>query len=393
MRSSWLRYLLSMLLIAHAAVSASDKPDKSKDKSKDKTNPDQTKGDENPAWRDRVTPGVAVTIRLKHPVGKSFVYQGSLERVQESEASYRETDEFFLNVLCTKHDEGLDLLALWRTFTDRKRSEKLPNGKTANPILQNTDDLINLGPNFSIVGSLRCFRFDECNRLAYRTQQCLTLIDGSKLYGQVLSEDEEKIVFLTSTDKIEIKREKVKSIKTIPYPHICLNETPHYMFPIFSTRAVAPGETWKFKVPVIIPVEQSNGQVLPTQFDITYVGRLREVKGGVAVVDYQIGGGFDSSDPEFADRFPPDFQRANRVIHRVSGDGVCSVDIENGRLLDKSESFRFTLLGKASVAQGEGKDPKDIENKADVTSRYDMKLVPPGTRLKSGAIVPEYDDK
>jgi hypothetical protein len=394
MRTRWLRYLLSILLVAQLACAAADKSkDKSKDKDKDKPKPAETKGDDNPNWRDHVTPGAAVTIRLKHAVGKSFIYHGSLERAQESDASYRETDEFFVNVLCTDHADGFDLLALWRTFTDRKRTERLPNGKTAAPVLPNTDDLINLGPNFSIVGSLRCFRYDDCNRLAYRSQQCVTLTDKSKLYGTVLSQDDKKYTFLTSTDKIEIENKDIDNVKVIPYPHICLNETPHYMFPIFSTRAVAPGETWKFKVPVIIPVEQSNGQVLPSQFDISYTGRLREVKGGVAVVDYQISGVFDSNDPEYAERFPPNFAAGNRVVHRVSGDGVCSVDIEKGRILDKSESFRFSLLGHATIDPGDGKEQKELENKADVTSRYDLKLVPPGTKLKSGAIVPEYDDK
>jgi hypothetical protein len=50
-------------------------------------------------------------------------------------------------------------------------------------------------------------------------------------------------------------------------------------------------------------------------------------------------------------------------------------------------------LGHATVDQGEGKEPKELKNKAEVTSRYELKLIPPGTKLKSGNIVPEYDDK
>ena len=409
MRIRWqVCLLLTLLTLAQAGYGAADKKDKSdkhKDDSSDSSSDSKNntrnngknstpKADDPVVWRDRVTPGAGIVISLKRPVGKSLIYDGTLDRSQESENTYHEHDDFLLNVLNAQRDDDYDLMALWRHFTDRKRTEKLENGKTTNPILQNSDDLINLGPNYKIVGTLRCYPFKETNQLAYRSQQELLLLDGTKQYGSILSEDEDKVIFLTATDKVEIKRSKIASTKVVPFPHILLNETPNYFFPIFSARTVSPGDTWKFKTPVIIPLEQATGYVIPTQFELTYVGRLREVRGAagsqVAVVDYQVGGVFDTEDHDNADRFPAGWRDENHIVHKVSGEGSCSVDVEKGRLLEKSETFTINLYAKV-IAPQEGKKPKEIENKAVITSTYSIKLVPPGTKLKSGAIVPEYD--
>ena len=352
--------------------------------------------DEPIVWSDHVTAGPAVTIKLKRNVGKPLIYQGSLDRSQESTNTYHETDTFFLNVLCADRADGLDLIAVWRTYVDRKRVERLANGKEIKPALPNSNDLINLGPNYSIVGSLKCYRYDDFNRLAYRSEQRLTTKDGRKLYGTVLKEEGDNVTFLTATDKVEIPKAEIESTKIIPYPHVCLNETPHYFFPIFSARAVSPGDTWKFKVPVIIPVDQPAGGVLPTQFDINYVGRLRDVRtvGGsqLATVDYQVSGAFDSQDPECAERFAPEALQNNRIVHRVTGSGSCTVDLDKGRILEKNEVINVTLYGHALIPQGNENKPKEEENKASITSRYEYKLLAPGTKLLSGAVVPEYDE-
>ena len=398
-----LALLIAVLAAAGSCVAADkptkpDKPDKPEKPDKPKK-PDKAPkvSDEPVAWTDRVVPGPAVTLRLKRVVGKPLIYEGSIDRTQEAANTYHETGTFYLNELCADRVDGLDLLAVWRTYVERKRTERLENGKTINAALPNTNDLINLGPNYSIVGTLRCYRYDDSNRLAYRSEQLVTMKDGRKLYGSTLKEEGDSVTFLTATDKFDLPKAEIESTKVIPYPHICVNDTPHYFFPIFSGRTVSPGDTWKFKVPVIIPAEQPNGGVLPTQFDLNYIGRLREVRaaGGsqIAIVDYQVNGAFDSQNPECAERFAAGFLENNRIVHRLTGNGVCSIDVEKGRILDKSEVFNITLFAHATVAVGMDKPPKDEETKADLITRYEFKLLAPGTKLNSGAVVPDYDEQ
>ena len=358
-------------------------------------------------WHQNVVPGPAVTLRLKRVVNKSMVFQGSLDREQKSANSYHETDGFYLNALCANQEDGRDQMAFWRTFTDRRRSEKLETGKTIERALDNSNELIDMGPNFSIVGqSLRCYAFDQQNRIAYKTVQMVTLKDGSYVHGNVLNEDAKRITIATDDEKFDILRERIAKVENIPQPHVCINEAPHYMFPIFPERAVAPGDTWRFRVPTIIPLEQGLGaKVFPTQFDVIYNARLREVRdtptGKVATIDYQIAGVFDSALPEFAPRFPEDFQVNSRITHRVSGEGTAMVDVERGWMLDRHENFNFYFYGKTNQSPEQKFDKngrlvsekprKPIENKAEVISRFDLKLLLPGTRLKSGAVVQSYD--
>jgi hypothetical protein len=379
---------LSALLLLAALIVASSVRAASKDPPK-----------EDPlVWKEHVVPGPAVTLRMKRDTGKSLIYEGSLERSQEGPAKYWESGTFYLNVLCARHSEAdnMDEVATLRTFTDRKRTETLANGQTKKLILENTNELINLGPNFSVVGSLQCYKYDAQNRLAYKNQEMVTLKDGRIYYGSTIQETQDKISFLTSTDKLEIQRANIQSSGVLPMPHICINETPHYLFPIFSGHAVAPGDTWKFKVPVIIPVEpMGSGQLLPSQFNATMVGRLREVQttpaGKVAIVDYQVSGIFDTQGEEFSTRFAQSFLNDNRVIHKLNGEGTLSLDVDKGRILSKNETFLFTMF--AQVTATDNGKVKTNETKVEVTSRYDVKLLPPGTRLQSGAVVPEYDDK
>jgi hypothetical protein len=358
-------------------------------------------------WHQGVVPGPAVTLRMKRAVNKSMVYQGTLEREQKSANSYKESDGFYLNALCANQEDGRDQMAFWRTFTDRRRSEKLETGKTIERALDNSNELIDMGPNFSIVGqSLRCYSFDKQNRIAYKTVQMVTLKDGSYVHGAVLNEDAKRITIATDDEKFDILRDRIAKIENIPQPHVCINEAPHYMFPIFPERAVAPGDTWRFRVPTIIPLEQGLGaKVFPTQFDMIYNARLREVRdtptGKVATIDYQIAGTFDSSQPEFAPRFPDDFLANSRITHRVSGEGTAQVDVERGWVLDRHESFNFFFYGKTNQSPEQKFDKngrlvsekprKPIESKAEVISRFDLKLLLPGTRLKSGAMVQSYE--
>jgi hypothetical protein len=203
-------------------------------------------------------------------------------------------------------------------------------------------------------------------------------------------------VFLTGEEKLDLPRTAVEKLSNIPQPHVCVNDTPHYLFPIFSERSVAPGDTWKFKVPVLIPLEQGNPpRVLPTQFTASLIGRLREVRqaGGsqIAVVDYQVNGTFDSAAEEFRERFPAAFHEMNRVVHRISGAGVATVDVEKGRILEKTESFDLALYLSSIIPQPAEKPAKQEEKRVDQKSSYQIKLLQPGTRLKNGKVIPEYD--
>ena len=117
-------------------------------------------------WRNAAIPGPAVKLRLVRPVGKSMIYQGTLDREQRSASSYHETDQFYVNALCAAREDGRDLMANLRSYLDRKRMEKLENHKSEEPrFIPNTTDLIDLGPNFNMVGTLRCYAYDAQNRL------------------------------------------------------------------------------------------------------------------------------------------------------------------------------------------------------------------------------------
>jgi hypothetical protein len=391
-----LRYatLFALMLVASVVCAKESKKDKDKDKDKEAQI----------AWQERVVPGAAVTIRLKRAEGKFLIYEGTLERTQNSHNSYVEKNDFYLNVLCAEQREEningnprtLDMMAIQRTYTNRERTETLQNGKTINRALENSADLITLGPNYELVGQLRCYGFDAQNCAAFRTEQLLVRKDGLQMHGRVLQENNDAVVFLTAEDKVDVPRKQIASLDTIPQPHVIINETQHYLFPIFSQRKVSPGDTWKFKVPVIIPIEQGTPpRLVATQFTAAMTGRLREVrqKGGgtTAIVDYQVTGLFDSDSDDYRDRFPENFSETAHIIHKMSGQGVVSVDVEKGRILEKSESFDFVLYAKASVVEAVDKPAKVTENRAEITSRFNIRLMMPGEKLKNGKQIPPYE--
>src|SRR5262249_38098297 len=140
------------------------------------------------------------------------------------------------------------------------------------------------------------------------------------------------------------------------------------------------------------PQQQSGANVLlPTHFTAQLTGRLREVRNGVATVDYQVTGEFDSGAGEFRTRFSDEFHQNNHVVHSMSGSGVMELDVEKGRILSRSETFNFVLYSASVAPQELGKDPKKIENRAEIASKFTVRLLPPGTRLKTNAVVPDYD--
>ena len=246
-------------------------------------------------WKNAAVPGPAVTLRVHRTVGKSMIYQGTLDREQRSASSYREVDQFYVNSLCYAQEDGRDMVANLRNYLDRRRVEHVEKHKEEEKLLPNSSDLIDMGPNFNMIGTLRCYPFDAQNRLAYRNQQLLILTDGTQMRGTLARQETDKIKFLTERDELNLARDKVALIQNVPLPHIFINESPHYLFPILTERMVSPGETWRFRVPILIPLEQGiNAEVLPTQFDLIYNAKLREDRDTktvrVAVIDYQISG-------------------------------------------------------------------------------------------------------
>jgi hypothetical protein len=345
-------------------------------------------------------------LRIKRNTGKSLIYEGSLDRTQRSANDYIDNSKFYINVLAAdkkdvmikEQKKRLDLVSIWRTDTDHHRTEYLEKDKRkgVERVVENKSDLVNLGPNFEMVGTLRCYGYDSQNSVAFATQQLVTLKNGRQVHGRAIKEDFDTLEFLTQEEKIDLKQEDIVSRETIPIPHVLLNETPHYLFPMFSQKQVSPGDTWKFRVPVIIPIEQGNPpRLLPTQFMALMVGRLREVKsspeGQVAIVDYQVSGEIDTNSDEAKLRFPEEFRNNNQIVHRISGQGFVTVDVAKGRILQKSESFTITLYAMAMVSQGLNQEPKKEENQADIQSQYDIRLLPSGSKLKNGAVIPDYD--
>jgi hypothetical protein len=390
----FMRHLLLLPFLVSACVQVYSAQAAGKEKDEDAVN-----------WSERAVPGPAVLLRLRQKTNKLLIYEGASVRSQKAESSYEEKSGFYLGVYCaSQNDEGIKHLCLQRTYTDRQRSEVLANKKKVEQALPNSTDLVNLGPNFQMIGEYRCYGFNTQNRMAHESQQLATLKDGRQIQGAVLAETGDTISFLTSEDKFDIARDSIASLEAVPVPHLFFNETPHHFFPMLSKNKVAPGDTWKFKLPVIIPAQQGNPpRLLRSQFTVCMIGRLREVRtvgtAKIAIVDYQVQGEFDSKGDEFKTRFPDAFHESNRVRHRVSGGGVASIDVDNGRLLEKTEDITVTLLASAMIVpedekgkgKGKPKEPKLEENKVEISSHYQIKLAPPGAKLSTGAAVPDYD--
>lgn len=356
------------------------------------------------------TTGGGVLLRLKRPVDKSMIYEGSLDREQRGKSAYHSTDTFYVNVLCKSRDDGRDLLAMLRSHISRKRTEKYENSKPLETAPLNQTDLIDLGPNFETVGTLRCYPYDSQNRIAFKTMQLLTLTDGTQFHGTLTRQDERGITFVSDdlrnnlpVGSMDIPREKMAGPPVpVPLPHVFMNEAPHYMFPLLPERAVSVGDAWRFRVPLIIPLERGlAAQIAPTQFEAIFNGKLRQIRDGQAVIDYSIEGNFDSSLPEFKNRFTAEFLAGEKITQKISGTGTAVLDIERGWILDRHENFTFNFYSmnqmpperkfdKKGVLVSE-KPSKPAENKLEITSRFELKLLLPGTRLRSGAVVPGYE--
>ncbi|HYG77195.1 MAG TPA: hypothetical protein VEK08_19480 [Planctomycetota bacterium] len=381
---------------------------------KESKKPEEKPKEQPIAWTQKMVPGPAVLLRIKREEGKILIYDGTLNRTQDSVNSYIDSSAFYLTFLCAARREEkvngrpavLDLVCIRRTYTNRDREEKLENGKTVKRPMQLTEDQISIGENYEKVGSLNCLKIDSQNCAAFMTQQLAQLKDGRSLRGSVLSEENDKIVFQTSTDLFNLKRDEIASMTYVPQPHVILDESPHYLFPPLPSQKKSPGETWRFRIPVVIPVQQGNPpRILPTMFQAVVDCRLCEVKQAgnsqTALIEYKVAGVFDSAGEEFAARFTQEFHDAMRIIHRMNGEGLLHLDVEKGRILEKSENFNFFLYGKNNAPQPEAEKPakgekqekkeRPTEQKADINSQYHMKLMLPGQRLRNNVVVPNYD--
>ncbi|GMV78924.1 MAG: hypothetical protein AMXMBFR7_01080 [Planctomycetota bacterium] len=351
-----------------------------------------------PAWEGRTGSGDAVTLRARVPVGKVHIYEVRVERSQAGENRFTETGDFYLTYAAMdRTPENMTRIAIRRTYLDRSRKEIHENKKVVDSILLNTDTLLNLGPNSDFVAQQRCYAFDDQNRIAYRSEDLVLLEDGRIHIGIKTKEDEDSVTLETTQGTQIFPRLRVKAVQKIPTPHILHDDTPHYLFPIFSARAVAPGDSWAFRVPVIVPLEQPDAaNLLPTQFDARLEGRLREVRGQgdnrVAVVEYRFAGAFDSNASEYLGRFSESFRERNRLLHALEGSGTATVQVASGRILEKTETFTIRMEASSVVPQENNQPPKQEEKKVSLTSTITMRLLPPGTVLRSGVKVPSWDE-
>ena len=342
-------------------------------------------------------------LRLRRAENKPLLYEGSFERRQEGKNKYVETGTFYTVFTCmaSEGDQSgrrLDLLAIMRTFLDRSYKETTEAGKVVDRIQPNSENFIELGPSFKMVGGLRCHAFDAQNNAAQFYDDVLTLKDGSFVRGKLVKAetDEHRVTLETTSGREMFPRAKVEGLKRVNFPHVLHYETPHYFFPIFSRKAVLQGDSWTVNVPMVIPINpDATGGILPTQFSVKMIGKLRALQGAgagqVAIVDYSIAGRFDSSSAPYAERFGPDWREMNQIIHAIEGVGSASLDVAKGQILEKQEEIKVHLEGRSTQLQGPDQPPKEERNVLDIFSRFRMKLQQPGTKLKNGLVVPSNE--
>jgi len=343
-----------------------------------------------------VAAGNGVELRQNRDLRKPLMYEGSFERTQTGDNKATETGTFYITYFCAnkvpeKNDRVLDLVAIRRTFLERTRVEVLENNKKIDRIMPITDDLIDLGPNFKEEGGLRLYGIDAQHNVRQFFEDIVKTKDESILRGRITKDDGAKITLETATGTVQIDKERIEKSERMLIPHVLLYDSPHYFFPIFPVRAVAQGETWAFDVLFIIPQSMS-GSLLPTQFPMRVTAKLRQLVGAgenqTALIDYMAEGEFDSAKEPFKDRFPEAFHATNRVIHRVKNSGTLSLLTAKGILSEKVEDLTVHLESVAETPQGVNQPKKVSRSQADITSRFRLRWLPPGTKMKNGDPVP-----
>lgn len=336
-----------------------------------------------------------ILLRLKRNPGKVLVYEGSFDRVQKGNNKATESASFYISIFTAEKDRAnpsLDLVAIRRTYLDRKRIETTEQGKTVDKILPLNEDLIELGPNFKDTQGLRCYGMDGQNNIAQFYEDMVLLEDGAIVRGKIVKKTEHTVVVETNAGQRELASLRIKKIERVFTPHLLMYDTPHYLFPIFSSKPVQAGSAWSYTVQMVIPMNQGGGGIMPTQFGVKITGKLRAIQGSkdepIAIVDYTAAGEFDSSKEPYSDRFSEAFRERNRIIHSINANGTVTLDVKQGVILEKLEDMNVHIEASSVVPVAANKPPENQHSVADIVSRFKLKWLPPGTKLKSGVAVP-----
>lgn len=308
-------------------------------------------------WQGPVRPGPAVLLEMRWTPGRERFYEGTYQRHQEGKNVFEENGSFYLSWLCVSRDqeEKLDFLTLRRVYRDRKRWEVLENGKKVERVLPTgVLDPVDLGHSPENIGGFHCHAFDPQQRLALRAE------------GEASP------------------------------PYVFERDAVHFFFPCFSKNEVSPGRTWRFRnIQALLPVPHGHqGAILPTQFPLFLECGLREVRQTgaerVAIIDYHFSGKFDSAADPFRARFPVNFHQEMRLIHALSGKGSIEFDLVRGRVSAKDEAAELGLHAEG-WGRAEGVRRQQESSSIRLVSRMNIRLLPGGSRLDNGSVVPEED--
>jgi len=323
--------------------------------------------------------GRGVLLRLKHRPGQDALYEANFDRRQEGTMKFVEAGAFTLRFACLENaSNGLDLLSIERVYTDRTRTEIYPNGKKQ-PILQpNIKEFLDFGPNMQYVAGARAYAFDSQGCMAYRKEDLVHLDDKTLVRGEITKQDPNFITVETVQGQKYIARARIAKIDSADIPHVLIYDTPHYYFPIFSSKPVSVGDTWAFRLPVILLTEHTEG-VLPTHFQVRCVGKLRELQTSgdhqIATIEYTYTGDFDSGADAFKDRFSDEFREKNRVMHSIEGSGTLVLDNTRGLILEKTDTFKMKMIGESHAPKSLNKPAEENIAKLELTSLFKMKYL------------------
>ena len=348
-----------------------------------------------------VSDGNGTLLRLNHPLGKPLIYDVTFNRKMSGPSKFTETNSYYLYTFSNKKVDNLDLLSMVRSYTARNRDDVYENKKKVlGKILPMAPESVDLGPNFQVIGNQRCYAFDGQNNIAYRTDYMVELTDGSSRRGNIVRQedktlDENSITLETSSGQVMIPKANVKQIFTLATPHIVAADNVHFFFPILSRKPVEPGQSWAFKVPVLVPLGESQNVNMSTYFDVRVKCTLKELSGSgdhqVALIEYQFSGLFDTAVPDYAARFGQDFLNANHISTSVEGSGSMRMNVGTGIMLDKSEQAKISSSTSSQIPQPENQPPKEVHQEVIYTNSFTMKWLPPGTLLKDKTKVPPME--
>jgi hypothetical protein len=365
------------------------KPDKKSGKTADTR--EESAQPEDPPVKDPTPVTGGTVLAHKRNVGKVLVYEGSFDRQQTGTNKATESGSFYITYYTAERDRAganLDLVAIRRTFLDRKRTETMEQGKTVDKVLPNSEELIELGPNFKDAQGLRCYGFDAQSNIAQFFEDILTLQDGTLVRGRVTRKDENTVTVETNEGQKEFARLRVTKMERVNTPHVLMYDTPHYFFPIFSSKPVEPGSTWSFTIMMVIPMNQGGGGVMPTQFPVHMTAKLRALQGGVATIDYAVRGEFDTEKEPFKQRFGAAFLQRNRMLHSIESQGTITLDVQKGVMIEKVEEAKIHIEATSVIPVAANQPPQQNHTESTIVSRFRLKWLPPGTKLKSGVEVP-----